>query len=330
MELLVLRTSTQKFVFLLHLLIMQILAVVLCSFPDNLEPRIKVSSTDVMSRIFTGIPKISTSKDDMILFQDLQAMKRMMFGGKDSVVISAKSAMYLLDIDEVANTSSRQYIPYNDALIWRSDNSTKDLCRKKGKQENRCGNFLRVIETYDERGDTFLLCGTNAYSPKCRRYKTSVYDGHVAFTEGDTFDGSQMCPYGPEKTGVARISPDDESLYTATFSDFSGLTPVILRDSDQLRQDPSNQILSDPEFIKMSEDDQRILLFFNEIKTTTTGEKRIVPQIAQKLPLGSSCMFLHPGQHPSQLAVKVSPTAHLISLSRDSPAPGETPRHMSG
>ena len=36
----------------------------------------------------------------------------------------------------------------------------------------------------------------------------------------------------------------DESLYTATFSDFSGQTPVILRDSDQLRQDPSNYVLS--------------------------------------------------------------------------------------
>jgi len=40
-------------------------------------------------------------------------------------------------------------------------------------------------------------------------------------------------------------------------------------------------LYAEPDFIKMSEDKERVLIYFNEVKKTATGEQRIVPQIAQ-------------------------------------------------
>jgi hypothetical protein len=175
------------------------------------------------------------------LFENFQLMKRMLIAGEESVVVTAKDHMYILDVDDLTSLSSEQAVPYKEVLTWKSDNDTKAMCQTKlnlqpNEPKNRCNNFLRVIESYDERGDTFLLCGTNAYSPKCRRYQASYLNGRITFTEGDTMDGRRMCPYGPEQSGVARLTLEDESLYTATYAEFSGQTPVIRRDSDQLAQ----------------------------------------------------------------------------------------------
>ena len=43
--------------------------------------------------------------------------------------------MYLLDVDELSDMTSDRYIPYNDALLWKSDNDTKKLCHMKGQPE---------------------------------------------------------------------------------------------------------------------------------------------------------------------------------------------------
>ena len=45
--------------------------------------------------------------------------------------------MYILDIDEISDTAEDRYIPYNDLLVWKSDNKTNELCHKKGKPEVR-------------------------------------------------------------------------------------------------------------------------------------------------------------------------------------------------
>jgi len=258
------------------------------SFPENLRPNVKVGVAGIQTRLFTGLPEADSEiSDDPSPFQDLQIMKRMRIAGTDSIVITSKDNLYLLDADEVANTYSDKYIPYREVITWKSDMKTKVMCRTKlrlpkNEPENRCNNYLRVIESYDRRGNELILCGTNAYKPRCRKYETSLEDGRVMFTDKGEFDGRSMCPYGPEQSGVSLVNSQDRSLYTATYAEFSGQTPVIRRDSDQVTQFVSQQTLNHPQFVKISsKDEDRILVYFNERKKTSTGENIIVPQVAQ-------------------------------------------------
>ena len=39
--------------------------------------------------------------------------------------------------------------------------------------------------------------------------------------------------------------------------------------------------MTEPDFVKMVEDGEKILIFFNEIEVLSTGEKRTIPQVAQ-------------------------------------------------
>ncbi|OQR69482.1 semaphorin-1A-like, partial [Tropilaelaps mercedesae] len=53
-------------------------------------------------------------------------------------------------------------------LDWRPSESDVSMCRLKGKSEEACHNYIRVIAKKAE--DRVLVCGTNAYKPKCRDY----------------------------------------------------------------------------------------------------------------------------------------------------------------
>ena len=51
---------------------------------------------------------------------------------------------------------------------------------------------------------------------------------------------------------------------------------------NQMKLEVSNSFFSDPQFVKISSNDEdRILVYFNERKKTSTGENIIVPQVAQ-------------------------------------------------
>lgn len=53
-------------------------------------------------------------------------------------------------------------------LEWRPSESDVKMCILKGKSEAACHNYIRVIAK--KAHDRVLVCGTNAYKPKCRDY----------------------------------------------------------------------------------------------------------------------------------------------------------------
>lgn len=46
------------------------------------------------------------------------------------------------------------------------------MCKYKGKSEEACQNYIRVLAKKAE--NKVFVCGTNAYKPKCREYLENV------------------------------------------------------------------------------------------------------------------------------------------------------------
>ena len=71
--------------------------------------------------------------------------------------------------------------------------------------QDDCQNYIRVLAQTDD--DRLLVCGTNAYNPKCRHYSHNVSNTNV----DDEFSGRGFCPYDPRHNST--------SLYTGIIDD---------------------------------------------------------------------------------------------------------------
>jgi semaphorin 6 len=85
-------------------------------------------------------------------------------------------------------------------IHWSSSEEDRELCLVKGKGEDDCQNYMRVLARVDPR--TILVCGTNSYSPLCRHY--TYADGR--YTVQKQFSGKGYAPYDPRHNST--------SLYT--------------------------------------------------------------------------------------------------------------------
>ncbi|NXV78663.1 SEM4C protein, partial [Atlantisia rogersi] len=84
-----------------------------------------------------------------------------------------------------------------------------------------CFNYVRFLQSYNS--SHLYACGTYAFQPKCTYIELSGFTlDQVAFE-----DGKGKCPYDPTKGHTGLIV--DGELYSATFNNFLGTEPVILR-----------------------------------------------------------------------------------------------------
>lgn len=54
-------------------------------------------------------------------------------------------------------------------LEWSSNEDDIAMCKYKGKSEDACQNYIKVLAKLSD--DRILVCGTNAFKPKCRSYQ---------------------------------------------------------------------------------------------------------------------------------------------------------------
>ncbi|NXY86907.1 SEM4C protein, partial [Alcedo cyanopectus] len=84
-----------------------------------------------------------------------------------------------------------------------------------------CFNYVRFLQSYNS--SHLYACGTYAFQPKCTYIELAGFTlDQVAFE-----DGKGKCPYDPTKGHTGLIV--DGELYSATFNNFLGTEPVILR-----------------------------------------------------------------------------------------------------
>eukprot|EP00069_Balaena_mysticetus_P021792 bmy_03222T0 len=130
---------------------------------------------------------------------------------RNQLIVGARNYLFRLSL---ANVSLLQ------ATEWASNEGTRRSCQSKGKTEEECQNYVRVLIV---TGRKVFMCGTNAFSPVC----SSRQVGNLSRTV-EKINGVARCPYDPRHNSTAVISSQGE-LYAATVIDFSGRDPAIYR-----------------------------------------------------------------------------------------------------
>ncbi|KAF8795463.1 Semaphorin-1A like protein [Argiope bruennichi] len=171
----------------------------------------------------------------------------------DSLLVGARNIVYNISL---------QSLQEQKRLEWFSATEDIGMCRLKGKSEEECQNYIRVLARKSE--DTILVCGTNAFKPMCRNYKQTPTDYIVTKEQS----GEGLCPYDPNHNSTAIFAGPlgqrtDGDLYVATVAQFSGADPLIYR--EPLRTEQFNfEHLNAPSFVSSIHHGDYVYFFFRE------------------------------------------------------------------
>ncbi|XP_073929389.1 semaphorin-5B isoform X2 [Castor canadensis] len=182
------------------------------------------SSQDVSSEPSSEQPLCALREHPTVAFEDLKPwVSNFTYPGardfsqlaldpsRNQLIVGARNYLFRLSL---ANVSLLQ------ATEWASNEDTRRSCQSKGKTEEECQNYVRVLIV---TGRKLFVCGTNAFSPVC----SSRQVGNLSRTI-EKINGVARCPYDPRHNSTAVISSQGE-LYAATVIDFSGRDPAIYR-----------------------------------------------------------------------------------------------------
>ncbi|CAL4068234.1 unnamed protein product [Meganyctiphanes norvegica] len=223
------------------------------SFTRDFLPRSVVYRDSLASQSFPGN---SSHKDHFRLLQQ----------DGDSLIIGARNIVYNISVKTLKED-------YSQRLEWNSHNQDSITCFSKGKSQEVCQNYIRVLAKKDD--GTFLVCGTNAFKPLCREY-TQLEDGSFSFTETN---GVGKCPFDPNHNSTYVFTNGD--LYSGTVADFQGITPLIIKDN--LKTDPNNyKELNAPDFVHSFEYGEHVFFMFREkaVEYMNCG-KRVYSRVAR-------------------------------------------------
>jgi len=140
-------------------------------------------------------------------------------------------------------------------LEWPSSEAHSQLCNLKGRTEDDCQNYIRIL--VETEPGTYFVCGTNSYKPYCRHYLYS----NSKFALKKEEDGIGLCPYNPDHNSTSVYY--NGQLYSATVADFSGGDPLIYRKPQRTELSDLKQ-LNAPNFVSSLPYGDYIFFFFRE------------------------------------------------------------------
>ncbi|XP_028653448.2 semaphorin-4C [Erpetoichthys calabaricus] len=195
--------------------------------------------------------------------------------GNKKLYVGAREAIFSLNMTDVSQNSK--------LIVWEAPPEKKAECIQKGKNnQSECFNYIRFLQRYNETH--MYTCGTYAFQPKCS------YISLENFTLEDLVleDGKGKCPYDPAKGHTGLIV--DKELYSATFNNFLGTEPVILRNLGQHRVMKTEYLpswLNEPDFVASTFvegnwGDDKIYFFFSERAVELDCDnEQVVARVAQ-------------------------------------------------
>ncbi|XP_028919658.1 semaphorin-4F [Ornithorhynchus anatinus] len=168
-------------------------------------------------------------------------------------------------------------------IDWKVPDKHRDTCRKKGKKEAECHNYIRILE-FVNRTHIFA-CGTFAFDPQCGFVDTRSFR-QVERPES----GRGRCPFDPAQSSAAVMVGG--VLYAATVNNFLGSEPIISRATgspdQRVRTENSAVWLNAPRFVAAEfvegdagEDDEIFFFFTETAREYGSGEKLTVPRLAR-------------------------------------------------
>uniref|UniRef100_A0A1A8U0W5 Sema domain, seven thrombospondin repeats (Type 1 and type 1-like), transmembrane domain (TM) and short cytoplasmic domain, (Semaphorin) 5B n=1 Tax=Nothobranchius furzeri TaxID=105023 RepID=A0A1A8U0W5_NOTFU len=186
---------------------------------------------------------------------------------RNQLIVGARNFLFRLSL---SNTSLIQ------ATEWAPDDNTRRSCQSKGKSEDECQNYIRVLLI---SGQTLFTCGTNAFAPIC--ITRQVSDPSQVL---DTVNGVARCPYDPRHNSTATVTQKGE-LYAATVIDFSGRDPVIYRSLGNMPPLRSAQYnskwLNEPHFVSVYEIGRFVYFFLRETAVENDCGKMVFSRVAR-------------------------------------------------
>jgi len=166
-----------------------------------------------------------------------------------SLLIGARNVVYNISLNGLQENHQQR-------ITWNSRHRDTELCLVKGKSEDDCNNYIRVLAK--QSNDALLVCGTNSYNPRCRSYKKNREDVFEVVRE---YSGKGYCPFDPRHNSTSLFTGG--KLYSGTVSDFSGSDALIIK--DQVRTEQYNlKHLNGPDFVASIEDKDHVYFFFRE------------------------------------------------------------------
>lgn len=216
----------------------------------NLRPKQIINSVGIGDR-FGGI---GTSSDESDHFKLLAA-------DGDSLLVGARNAVYNLSLSTLS---------VNHKIDWKPPAEHIEECIMKGKSKTDCQNYIRVLAR--KSAGVSLVCGTHAFSPKCREYTVTEF----GIRNTRQFDGQGISPYDPKHNSSALYVPGTNQLFVATVTDFVGNDALIYRKT--IDETPSSKsaanirtqsydarVLNAPNFVATFAYKEHVYFWFREI-----------------------------------------------------------------
>uniref|UniRef100_A0A3Q1J4C6 Sema domain-containing protein n=1 Tax=Anabas testudineus TaxID=64144 RepID=A0A3Q1J4C6_ANATE len=257
------------------LLYFTLLQIAGAGFPEDSEP-ISISHGNYTKQYpaFVGHkPGRNNTQRHKLDIQLIMIMNRTLYIAARWVIIAVWFNMCFLCTQEIL----KKWYYLSLKLTWKSRQADVDTCRMKGKHKDECHNFIKVL--LQQNDDTLFVCGTNAFNPSCRTYKTDTLEAL-----GEEISGMARCPYDAKHANVALFA--DGKLYSATVTDFLAIDAVIYRslgDSPTLRTvKHDSKWLKEPYFVQAVDYGDFIYFFFREIAMEyNTMGKVVFPRVAR-------------------------------------------------
>ncbi|XP_035380686.1 semaphorin-5B isoform X3 [Electrophorus electricus] len=186
---------------------------------------------------------------------------------RNQLIVGARNYLFRLSLRDVSLLQGTE---------WGVDEETRRSCQSKGKTEEECQNYVRVLLL---TGVRLFTCGTNAFSPTCTTRPLSDLAQVV-----HTVNGVARCPYDPRHNSTAMVTESGE-FYAATVIDFSGRDPVIYRSMGSrppLRTAQYNsRWLNEPHFISAYEVGHFTYVFLRETAVEQDCGKAVFSRVAR-------------------------------------------------
>ncbi|KAJ8271110.1 hypothetical protein GJAV_G00122870 [Gymnothorax javanicus] len=236
------------------------------AFPEEPGPLSTVPS-EVVRRypVFLGRAHRSSMRQEPLHIQSILQVNRTLY-------IGSRDDLFRVELDNVAGDE----MFFSKKRAWESNKNDIRICRMKGKQEDECRNFMKVLLS---RPGGLFVCGTNAFNPLCANYTRDTLE-----MVGETISGMARCPYDPKHANVALFA--DGNLFTATVTDFLAIDAVIYR---SLGTPPALRTVKhdskwfrEPYFVSAVEWGPHIYFFFRELGMEFNYlEKAVVSRVAR-------------------------------------------------
>ncbi|KAL4608121.1 semaphorin-6B-like [Arapaima gigas] len=247
-------------------LLLALLQLSIATFPEETGP-LTSPPPEVVRRhaVFLGRPHRSSPRQEPLHVQRILKVNRTLY-------IGARDDLFRVELDNVAG----EEMFYSKKRTWESNKNDIRICRMKGKHEDECRNFIKVLLS---RPGGLFVCGTNAFNPLCANFTRDTLD-----MEGEVVSGMARCPYDPKHANVALFA--EGSLFTATVTDFLAIDAVIYRslaESPALRTvKHDSKWFREPYFVSAVEWGPHIYFFFREMAMEFNYlEKVIVSRVAR-------------------------------------------------